>query len=132
MASNKKIGNDFETQFCEYLFSQGFWVHNMAQNVSGQPADVLAARNGKSYLIDCKVCTDDKFVLSRIEENQNLSMKMWEDTGNTEGLFAIYFGPEKGTIMITHNQLKKFKGSSVTSKDLLFRGIPLIKWVEKC
>lgn len=132
MVSNKKLGNDFETQFCEYLFNNGFWVHNMTQNVSGQPADVLAARNGKTYLIDCKVCTDDKFVLSRIEENQNLSMKLWEETGNSKGLFAIHFGSEKGTIMITHNQLQKFKGSSVTSTDLLFRGVPLIKWVQIC
>ena len=41
MATNRKIGNTFETEFCELLFQRGFWCHNMAQNAAGQPADVL-------------------------------------------------------------------------------------------
>ena len=57
MSNNKKLGNDFESRFCEILYSEGFWVHNLAQNSAGQPADVIAARNGKTYLIDCKVCS---------------------------------------------------------------------------
>ena len=80
--TNKKIGNDFESDFCEILFENGFWTHNLAQNASGQPADVIAARNGKTYLIDCKVCSNRGFALSRMEENQDLSMELWKDTGN--------------------------------------------------
>ena len=48
MSNNKKLGNDFESRFCEILYSEGFWVHNLAQNSAGQPADVIAARNGKT------------------------------------------------------------------------------------
>ena len=51
--SNKKIGNGFETEFCEKLFQNGYWVHNIAQNAAGQPADVIAVRNGVAFLIDC-------------------------------------------------------------------------------
>ena len=53
--SNKKIGNDFEAELCEMLSLYGFWCHNLAVKSEGQPADVIAARNGKAYLIDCKV-----------------------------------------------------------------------------
>ena len=31
MATNKKLGNTFETEFCEILGKHGYWVHNMAQ-----------------------------------------------------------------------------------------------------
>ena len=40
MATNRKLGNTFEAEFCEALYAEGFWVHNMAQNQAGQPADV--------------------------------------------------------------------------------------------
>ena len=40
--TNKKLGNSFESTFCEILFQQGFWCHNLAQNQAGQPADVIA------------------------------------------------------------------------------------------
>ena len=58
--SNKKLGNSFESELCEILSMYGFWCHNLAQNSAGQPADVIAVRNGKAYLIDCKVCSTDK------------------------------------------------------------------------
>ena len=61
--SNKQAGNAFERSFCEMLFSKGFWVHNFAQNRDGQPADVIAVRNGIAYLIDCKVCSGESKII---------------------------------------------------------------------
>ena len=90
--NNKKLGNSFEQEFCEILFLHGFWVHNLAQNQAGQPADVIAVKNGIPYLIDCKVCTSGTFNKNRIEENQYLSMQLWGDSGNNAGLFAVKFG----------------------------------------
>ena len=72
--SNKKIGNGFEAEFCEKLFQNGYWVHNLAQNAAGQPADVVAVKNGVPYLIDCKVCSGKVFSVSRIEDNQRMAM----------------------------------------------------------
>ncbi len=89
MTSNKKIGNSFEEELCNFLYSRGFWSHNFVQSKDGQPADVIAVRNGKAYLIDCKVCSDDFFKFSRMEENQLNSMTLWEECGNGKGLFAI-------------------------------------------
>lgn len=89
MASNRKLGNDFESEFCEILAEHGFWVHNFALKKSGQPADVIAVKNKTANLIDCKVCENDEFPLSRIEENQRLSMELWENCGNGRGWFAL-------------------------------------------
>ena len=90
--NNKKLGNSFEQEFCEILFLHGFWVHNLAQNQAGQPADVIAVKNGIPYLIDCKACTNGTFNKNRIEENQRLSMQLWDDSGNNAGVFAVKFG----------------------------------------
>lgn len=86
---NKTDGNHFEQWFCAKLFNYGFWVHNLTQNLMGQPADVIAVRNGKAYLIDCKLCHGKYFSVSRIEGNQHSSMLLWKKHGNGNGLFAI-------------------------------------------
>ena len=74
MATNRKIGNSFETEFCELLFQHGFWCHNMAQNAAGQPADVIAVKGKTAYLIDCKVCSNNRF--SR--EWKKISILLWK------------------------------------------------------
>jgi Holliday junction resolvase len=89
--SNKKLGNQFEAELCEILSDHCFWAHNLAQNSAGQPADVIAVKDGEAYLIDCKICSQGKFQYSRIEENQDLSMELWRDCGNGIGLFALKF-----------------------------------------
>ena len=77
--NNKKNGNHFEEEFCELLALHGFWAHNMAQNQVGQPADVIAVKNGIPVLIDCKECETNRFPLSRIEGNQEgaIIVKFW-------------------------------------------------------
>lgn len=129
--TNKKIGNDFESDFCEILFEQGFWVHNFAQNQDGQPADVIAARNGKTYLIDCKVCSVRGFALSRMEENQDLSMELWKSTGNGEGWFAVLIGEQ--IVMIPHFTVKALRATQSYMNELELReyGTSLEKWLKK-
>lgn len=87
--SNRELGRMFEDEFCKRLSEYGLWVLNITQNRSGQPADVIATKNGKSFLIDCKVCTSWGFRLSRVEPNQLFSMTKWRETGNGEGWFAL-------------------------------------------
>lgn len=130
--TNKKLGNDFETQFCEILFEEGFWCHLFTQNQAGQPADVIAVRNGKAYLIDCKVCTNDKFLFSRMEDNQTLSMTQWKDCGNGEGWFALQL--KDGSIYMIYQSLMTALSLNQSSigKDLICHyGIPLRKWFDK-
>lgn len=102
--SNKKLGNQFESEFCEILAEHGFWVHNLAQNAAGQPADVIAVKEGEAYLIDCKVCSQGKFTYDRIEDNQELSMELWYDCGNGNGLFALKF--DTGIYMVDRESLR--------------------------
>ena len=89
--SNKKLGNQFEAEFAEMLANEGYWVHLLAQNSAGQPADVIAVKDGEAYLIDCKVCSHGRFPFTRIEDNQELAMELWKDCGNGNGWFALKF-----------------------------------------
>ena len=86
---NKKLGNDFEQELCKIFADAGYWVHNFANRKNGQPADIIAVKNGVAYLIDAKVCTFEVFPFRRIEENQQLAMDMWLDCGNLTPYFAL-------------------------------------------
>jgi len=128
--SNKKIGNDFENEFCKMLSENGFWVHNLAQNQTGQPADVIAVRDGGSFLIDCKVCSTGRFQLKRIEENQQLAMQHWLDMGNDEAWFALKVNDE--ILMIPYRRLlyAKERQSILNIDEIYERGVLLEDWVD--
>jgi archaeal holliday junction resolvase (hjc) len=130
--SNRKIGNSFEMEFCELLFQRGFWCHNMAQNAAGQPADVIAVKNKTAYLIDCKVCSHNRFPLSRVEENQHFAMKTWKSCGNGEGWFALKVEDE--IIMISHFLMVALmrEKSVLNLTDIREHGTPLERWLKKC
>lgn len=126
--SNKSTGNHFEKELCELLFNNGFWVLNVTQNSAGQPADVIAVKDGKAYLIDCKMCSGKKFQIRRIEENQDLSMKLWNESGNGLGLFAIKIN--KNIYIVDIESLKKY---TRVDEDLLKSvGKKVNDWIESC
>nr|DAU56304.1 MAG TPA: hypothetical protein [Caudoviricetes sp.] len=129
--TNKKLGNTFETELCELLYAHGFWCHNMAQNSSGQPADVIAVKDHKAYLIDCKVCSKGRFALDRMEENQDLSMELWRDCGNGEGWFAVKVNDQ--IFMIPHFSVKAVRNvqSSMSETEIYEYGTPLERWLKK-
>jgi len=126
------MGNSFEIELCEILAAHGFWAHNMAQNSAGQPADVIAVKNRIAYLIDCKVCSGKGFALSRIEDNQDLSMSLWNQCGNGEGWFAVKL--ESQIYMIPHFTVKALRNaqSAMSPKDVFDCGKPLDKWIKQC
>lgn len=130
--NNKTIGGRFEQDLCEILSEYGFWVHNMAMTKAGQPADIIAVRNGKAYLIDAKVCSNDEFPLSRIEENQTLAMELWKERGNGQGWFALKLNDK--VYMLPHIMLKAYKNtqSKISAQEIQECGTPVEKWVNKC
>lgn len=130
--SNRAIGNSFEDELCNILFANGFWSHNLKQNSSGQPADVIAVRNKVAYLIDAKVCSNDEFPFSRIEENQDLAMELWKDCGNGIGWFALKLHEQ--IYMISHYTMIAYrnKQKSLSTKEIFELGMPIDKWVKKC
>ena len=132
--SNKKLGNQFESELCEILSMYGFWCHNLAQNAAGQPADVIAVKNGRAYLIDCKVCSTDKgFALSRVEGNQELAMNLWNECDNGQGWFAMKL-PTGDIFMVPHVVIKAYRNSQsyMSPGEIFETGKPIEKWVMKC
>ena len=127
--SNKSLGNSFESEFCELLFENGFWCHNLAQNSSGQPADVIAVKDGEAFLIDCKVCSRGSFALSRIEENQELSMELWHECGNGVGWFALNFDGD--IYMVAHDDMRNLKvtRSVITQSNVEIYGYTIEEWL---
>ena len=133
--TNKKLGNDFEQELCEKLSEYGFWVHNMAMNKSGQPADIIAVRNKQAYLIDAKVISSPRggFALSRVEENQDLAMDLWNERGNGQGWFAFKL-PTEEIYMLPHFTIKALmiSQSKLSCNEIFQIGKSLEKWVVKC
>ena len=131
--NNKKLGNDFEQELCEKLSEYGFWVHSLAMNKAGQPADIIAVRKKNAHLIDAKVCSSRGFALSRVEENQELAMSLWGERGNGQGWFALKV-PTGEIYMIPLVCILGYKRvqSSLSFNEIHELGTPLGKWVTKC
>lgn len=127
--SNRKLGNDFEQQLCEILFENGFWVHNLAQNKSGQPADIIAVKYNKAFLIDAKVCSNSTFSLSRIEENQHTAMQLWEKCGNSSAWFALLIDEDVVFVSYAnmHEAIQRGK-TKLTMTDFINYGETLNIW----
>ena len=133
MKSNRATGDAFEIELCELLSAYGFWAHRLTQDSAGQPADVIAARNKVSYLIDCKDCSDKGFDLRRVEENQILAMQLWNECGNGQGWFAIKV-PTGEIYMLPLFMLMAYRNSqsSLSFAEIHEYGKPFEVWVKKC
>lgn len=106
------------------MAAHGWWAHNIAQNRTGQPADIIAIKKELPVLIDCKDCAGNIFALSRIEANQEAAMIRWEVTVNEHCYFAVrlntgeiymipfvdlYSRERHGKRSITEKEFPKFK-----------------------
>ena len=130
---NRRVGTGFEKQLCMSLSEYGFLAHNLAQNSQGQPFDIIAARNGKSYPIDCKDCAKDIFKMERIEENQSSAMFLWRETGNGEGWFALRM-TNGAVYFLTFSKLESLSllKTVLSASEIRQFGVPLREWVEQC
>ena len=132
MKSNRAVGNAFEQELCQLLFDNGFWAHNLKQDNSGQPADVIAVRNKIAYLIDCKDCSSKGFDLRRVEDNQESAMELWKTCGNGQGWFALKMNNLIFMLPLILLQAWKRNHSSLSNEDIYEMGTPFDKWVKKC
>lgn len=91
--NNKKLGNDFEKEMAKILSQKGYWVTllNPKQHIGSQPADLIAVKDNKAILIDCKTCETHLFPIKRIEENQRQAYKKYVKCGNTKYILAIKY-----------------------------------------
>lgn len=131
--SNRAVGNAFEQELCEMLFECGFWSHNLKQDNSGQPADIIAVKNKVAHLIDAKDCSSKGFDLRRVEENQILAMELWHECGNGIGWFAlrvdgeVYMLPYPIVMMFKQGNIKSIPRAEIPQICRPFR-----KWVTEC
>lgn len=131
--NNKSNGTAFEKEFAELLSEHGFWVHRMQDNVNGQPFDVIAAKNNDTMIFDCKDCRSNIFYLRRIEENQRNAMKLWEECGNPEGVFAVRY-PDGGVFLFPISEIDKALSDGMRYIDrehAKYYGAPLNTWLER-
>ena len=132
MVSNKTAGSRFEKEFAGILADHWFWVHLFQDNKNGQPCDVIAAKNGRAYLIDCKDCQSEIFPLSRIEENQINAMILFSMMGNAPGMFAIRF-PDRKIYLLQYTELQELQEAGfkrINETVCRTQGIPLEQWLE--
>ena len=128
---NKKLGNDFEQELCEILADAGYWTHNFANKKNGQPADIIAVKNGGAYLIDAKVCSYEVFPFRRIEDNQQLAMDMWIECGNIEPYFALKARNEIYMVSyVTIKNLIRKSKKQLNLEDMNKYGTRLATWLR--
>lgn len=130
--TNRSSGNAFERRFCAMLAERGFWAHNMAQSACGQPADVIAVKGRTVWLIDCKVCSNDRFDLKRVEPNQLTAMDLWTTKCPYEPYFALELS-EGAVFMVGYGTIQEFLADdrmTMSHVDIHRKGIPFAAWVS--
>lgn len=90
-------GTEFENLMAEILWKQsvGYWTLVIPKNKRGaQPFDLIAIGRVSMYAADCKVCSQPRFPLSRIEDNQWLAMEALRQKRNDIIIcfFCLYDG----------------------------------------
>lgn len=91
--NNKVLGNSFEKEYAKILRERGYWVTFLTpkKNIGSQPCDLIAVKDDKPILIDCKTCKTHLFSINRIEENQRQAFKRYSKCGNTKFILAIKY-----------------------------------------
>ena len=91
--NNKELGNDFENKLEKILSNYSYWVYHTPNKNSGQPCDLILAKDNYIILLDSKHCDKEYFEFKHIQENQLLCFELNKRKGNINTGFAIYFKP---------------------------------------
>lgn len=129
--SNKKEGTEFEVKLKDLFYENGYWVHLFQQNQAGQPCDLIAVKGVDAFVIDAKDCKSGRFPLTRVEENQFLSMSRWLERTQHEAFFAlqlpddeeVYFIPFKTICNCLDNNVRSLNSEAIKECSYTFREI---------
>lgn len=87
--NNKRLGTEFEREAVKRLSEQGYWVHFITPASNGsQPFDIIASKDDKPFVADCKTTVTPHFNITRLEENQVMAFDLWLAKGNN-GAFVL-------------------------------------------
>lgn len=128
--SNRKLGTDFEREFCEILHAYGWWAYNLAQKPGGQPFDVLCANYGSVWAVDCKVCSNNRFDFKRVEQNQLLAMESWEKRSGRMAWFALKLS-DGSIYMVDYRRIRYLMGEESSMNESQIRSHETLEeWIE--
>ena len=73
------------------------------------------------------------FLFERIEDNQELSMTLWNERGNGIGWFALRTKDDE-IYMFSHYALKGYEKvkSKLSNDEIKLYGQPIEEWIAKC
>lgn len=131
---NRIRGMAFENIAAIYLKTKGFWVHQLRQGMSGQPADLIVAKGHYHALIDCKVITaSNRFPFSRIEPNQATSMSTFGRKAWEPGWFMLRW-PDGIVTMLSMDMIVSLENmgfNRIGMADRTNTCLTLDEWVER-
>ena len=113
---NKKRGKNFENEFAKILMKNNFWAR--LDKGFAQTCDIIAGKNGKIFLFECKTCVSDYFNLERVEDNQSDSREWFKSCKNNNAWFV--FKVDGIGIFLSKEAIKKPS-----------EGIKLERWLEQ-
>lgn len=90
--NNKKLGTEFEKDTCFLFSALGYWVHFIVPDARGaQPFDIIAVKDGRAFVVDCKTCATHRLRVQRLEDNQHMAFQKWMRCGNVEPALAVLY-----------------------------------------
>lgn len=91
--TNKSKGSKFEEDVAWKLSKTGYWVTLLAgaNHTGSQPGDIIATKENKFWMIDCKTLESKtgRFTIDRAEENQILAYKKLCKVGSYNYFYYI-------------------------------------------
>lgn len=109
-------GLQFQRHICETLSEHGFWAYETINKQSGQPVDVIAAKNNVPYIVECKVTHKKRFPFDNVADNQIMACKKFTKCGNSESWFAVWFSSHPDEILFVRaEKIIGFVDSGVAS-----------------
>lgn len=86
------IGKLTEEAIVQELYNLGYWTHLIASTNGGQPFDIIASRNQKTWFFDVKsIQSAKRFNFQRVEANQITAFRLLEACGTDTCGFILVF-----------------------------------------
>lgn len=119
--NNKKLGTEFEEEVVTLLSQKGYWSHFITPKRDGsQPFDVIASKDDKPLVGDCKTSAKKWFNISRLEDNQITAFELWLKRKNTRAYVFIKY--EERVYAVPYLYLKEAKRINLEeSKEYIIR-----------
>lgn len=90
------------------LSQKDYWVHFITPDARGsQPFDIIASKDDKPIVGDCKTSSVKWFNISRLEENQVMSMELWLKKRNSYAFVFVKYNEK--IYQIPYRMLKGLK-----------------------